>query len=80
MDELVWPGANAHPDVRIAVTHDGNLVTSARASLPAPEADGSLRVLTGIPFGGFDAGVYEVTVSAMLGGSTSRRTAAVEVQ
>ena len=77
---VLYPGANANPDVRIAVTHDGDLVTSARANLPAPEADGSLRVLTGIPFGGFDPGVYEVTVSAMLGGSTSRRTAIVEVQ
>jgi hypothetical protein len=36
--------------------------------------------LTRIPFGRFDPGVYEVTVSAMLGGSNSRRTAIVEVQ
>lgn len=77
---VLYPGPNANPDVRIAVTHNGNLVTSARANLPPPEADGSLRVLTGIPFGGFDPGVYEVTVSATLGGSTSRRTAIVEVQ
>jgi VWFA-related protein len=77
---VLYPGANANPDVRIAVTHNGNLVSVARANLPAPEADGSLRVLTGIPFGGFDPGVYEVTVSATLGGSTSRRTAIVEVQ
>ena len=77
---VLYPGANAKPDVRIAVTHNGNLVTSARATLPAPEADGSVRVLTGVPFGGFDPGFYEVTVSATLGGSTSKRTAIVEVQ
>jgi VWFA-related protein len=73
---VLYPGTDASPDLRIAVTHDGKLVSSARPRLPAVEADGSVRVLSGIPFGGFDPGVYEVTVTA----GSSRRTAVIEVQ
>jgi VWFA-related protein len=73
---VLYPGTDARPDLRIAVTHNGKLVSSARPALPAVEADGSVRVLSGIPFGGFDPGVYEVTVTA----GSSRRTAVIEVQ
>ncbi|MDR3701723.1 MAG: VWA domain-containing protein [Candidatus Sulfopaludibacter sp.] len=67
---------DARPDLRIAVTHDGKLVSSVRPALPAADADGSVRVLSAIPFGGFDPGVYEVTVTA----GSSRRSAVIEVQ
>jgi hypothetical protein len=73
---LLYPGANSNPDVRIAVTHNGKLVSQSRPSLPPAEADGSLRVLSGIPFSGFDPGVYEVTVTA----ASARRAAVIEVQ
>jgi len=77
---VLYPGANANPDVRIAVTHDGKVVTAGRVELPAPEADGSIRVLSGIPFSGLNPGVYEVTLTAVLGGKTSRRSTAVIVE
>jgi hypothetical protein len=77
---VLYPGANANPDVRIAVTHDGKVVTAGRVRLPAAEDDGSLRVWSGITFGGFDPGVYEVTVTAVLGEKTTGRTIAVSVE
>jgi VWFA-related protein len=77
---VLYPGTGASPVVRIAVTHDGEPVTSAYPSLPPAEADGSIRVLSGIPFGSFDPGVYEVTVTAAQGGATARRMAVIEVQ
>ncbi|HTX36304.1 MAG TPA: VWA domain-containing protein [Bryobacteraceae bacterium] len=77
---VLYPGANANPDVRIAVTHDGKVVSAARLSLPPTEADGSLRVLSRIPFSGFDPGIYEVTVTAVQGGATARRTTVFEVE
>jgi hypothetical protein len=66
--------------VRIAISRDGKQVSSARASLPPAEADGSLRILSGIPFSGFAPGVYEVTVTAAQSGATARRTVAIEVE
>jgi hypothetical protein len=71
---VLYPGAS--PDVRIAVTHNGKVVGQVQPSLPPAGADGSLRVLSGIPFSGFDPGVYEVTVTA----GSARRTAVIEVQ
>lgn len=73
---VLYPETDGHPDLRIAVTHNGKLVSSVRPSLPAADADGSVRVLSGIPFGGFDPGVYEVAVTA----GAARRTAVIEVQ
>jgi hypothetical protein len=77
---VLYPGPGASPEVGLAISRDGKAVTSARVSLPAAEADGSFRVLSGIPFSGFDPGVYEVTVTAAQGGATARRTAVIEVQ
>jgi VWFA-related protein len=76
---VVYPGPDASPDVRIAISHHGELMTSARLSLPPAEADGSLKVLSWIPFKGLDAGVYEIAVTAAQGGATARRTMAIEV-
>ena len=73
---VLYPGTGASGDVRIAVTHNGKAVNLVRPSLPPAGADGSLRVLSGIPFSGFDPGVYEVTVTA----GSARRTAVIEVQ
>jgi len=36
--------------------------------------------LSWIPYGGLDAGVYEITVTAAQGGATARRTMAIEVE
>jgi len=66
--------------VEIAISRDGKTVSSAHLSLPPAEADGSLRVLSRIPFSGFDPGVYEVTVTAAQGGATERRTVVIEVE
>jgi VWFA-related protein len=77
---VVYPGPDASPGVQIAISHNGHLVTTARLSLPTAEADGSLRLLSRIPFGGLDAGAYEITVTAAQGGATVRRTMAVEVE
>jgi hypothetical protein len=77
---VLYPGANANPDVRMAVTHDGKVVSAAPLSLPPAEADGSLKVFVGIPFSGFDPGVYEVTVTAAQGGATARRSTVIEVE
>lgn len=77
---VLYPATGAAPDVRVAVTHNGQPVSSTRPSLPPAEADGSLRVLSGIPFSGFDPGIYEVTVTAAQAGATARRTAVVAVE
>ena len=77
---ILYPGPDASPDVRIAISHNGGLVTSGRPSLPAPEADGSVRVVSRIPFGSLDPGVYEVTVTAVQSGVTARRTMAIAVE
>ncbi len=77
---VLYPGPGASPQVAIAISRDGKLVSNTHPSLPPAQADGSLRILSGIPFSGFDPGVYEVTVTAAQGGATSRRTAAIEVQ
>jgi hypothetical protein len=49
-------------------------------SLPAVEADGSIRVVSRIPFSGLDPGVYEIAVMAVQGGTTARRSLAIEVE
>ena len=77
---MLYPGANPNPDVRIAVTHDGKLVSDARLSLPPAEADGSLRLFSGIPFNTFDPGVYEVTVTAVQNGAPVQRTIVTAVE
>jgi len=77
---VLYPGASASPEVRIAVAHDGKVVSAGRVPLPVPEADGSLRMLSEIPFGGMGPGVYEVTVTAVLGGKSNRRTTVIEVE
>jgi VWFA-related protein len=77
---VLYPGQGASPTAGIAISRDGKLVSSARLSLPPAEADGSLRVLSRIPFSGFDPGVYEVTVTAAQGGATARRTVVIEVE
>jgi len=77
---VLYPGTGASPDVRIAVTHNGKVVSQVQPNLPPAGADGSLRVLSGIPFSGFEPGVYEVTVTAAQAGTTARRTAVIEVQ
>jgi hypothetical protein len=76
---VIYPGPDASPDARIAISHNGELLRSARPSLPPAEADGSLRVLSWIPYGRLDAGVYEITVTAAQGGATARRTMVIEV-
>jgi hypothetical protein len=77
---VIYPGGAANPDVRIAVTHDGKVVSALRPSLPAAQVDGSVRVLSAIPFNGFDTGVYEVTVTASVGETTTKRTAVIEMR
>jgi hypothetical protein len=71
---------DARPDVQVAISRNGKLVTAARPDLPVAESDGSYRVLCRIPFGGFDPGVYEINVTATQGGATVRRSIAIEVQ
>ncbi len=71
---------DVRPDVQVAISRNGKLVTAARPDLPVAGADGSYRVLSRIPFGGFDPGVYEIKVTAAQGGATVRRSMAIEVQ
>ena len=66
--------------MRIVLSRNGELVTAARPDLPPAETDGSFRVWSPIPFGGFDPAVYEITVTAAQGGATARRTIAIEVE
>lgn len=66
--------------MRIALSHNGELVNSARPDLPPAEADGSYRLFSRIPFGGLDAGVYEITVTSSQGGATAIRRIAIEVE
>ena len=77
---LATPCPGASPDVRTAISHNGTLVSSVRPSLPAAEADGSVRVVSRIPFSGLDPGVYEIAVTAAQGGATGRRAMAIEVE
>jgi hypothetical protein len=81
---ILYPGRDARPDgrsdVRIAITRNGELVTSSLPDLPVAEADGSFRVWSRIPFVGLDPGVYEITVTAAQGVATVRRAMAIEVQ
>ena len=77
---VLYPGPGGSPEVGMAISRDGKAVSSARVSLPPAEADGSFRVLRGIPFSGFDPGVYEVTVTVAQGGAAAHRTAVIEVQ
>jgi hypothetical protein len=76
---VLYPGPGASPDVRIAISHNGQLVSAVRPSLPPADADGSMRVVSRIPFSGLDPGVYEIAVTAVQGGATARRTMAIEV-
>jgi len=77
---VLYPGRDARPDVRIAITRNGQLVTSARPDLPVAEADGSYRIWSRIAFGGLDPGVYEIRVTAAQGGATARRGIVIEVE
>ncbi len=77
---VLYPAPGASPDVRLAISHNGQLVTSALFSSLAAEADGSMRVVSRIPFGSLDPGVYEIAVTAVQGGATARRTMAVAVE
>jgi hypothetical protein len=77
---VLYPGPGASPEVRVAISHNGQLVSSVQASLPPAEADGSMRVVSRIPFSGLDPGVYEIAVTAVQGGATARRTLAIDVE
>ncbi len=77
---ILYPGPGASPEVGLAISRDGKLVSSEHVILPKAEADGSLRILSGIPFGHFDPGIYEITVTAVQGGATERRTAVIELE
>jgi hypothetical protein len=77
---VLYPGQGASPDVRIAISRNGGLVTSVRPDLPPGEADGSFRVVSRIPFGGLEPGVYEVTVTAAQSGAAASRSMAIEVE
>jgi VWFA-related protein len=77
---VVYPGPGASPDVHVEISHNGQLVTSASFPSLAVEADGSMRVVSRIPFSGLDPGVYEIAVTAVQGGATARRTMAIEVE
>ena len=77
---VLYPGPGASPDVGIAISRNGGLVTSGRPNLPPAEADGSLRVVSPIAFANLDPGVYEITVTAAQGGATARRSMAIEVE
>jgi hypothetical protein len=77
---VLYPVQGASPDVRIAISRNGGLVTSVRPDLPPAEADGSIRIVARIPFGSLEPGAYEISVTAQQGGATTRRTMAVEVQ
>jgi hypothetical protein len=77
---VLYPGQGASPEVQIAMSHNGQLVSSTRPSLPPAEADGSIRVVARIPFGSVEPGAYEIIVTAQQGSAITRRTMAVEVQ
>ena len=51
---VLYPGQGASPEVQIAMSHNGQLVSSTRASLPPAEADGSIRGVSRIAFGSLD--------------------------
>jgi hypothetical protein len=77
---VLYPGPGASPDVRIAISHNGQSVSSVRPSLPVAETDGSMRVVSRIPFSGLEPGVYEIAVTAAQSGATVRRAMAIEVE
>ena len=77
---VLYPGRDARPDVQVAISRNGELVTAARPDLPPAEADGSYRVWNRIQFGVLDAGAYEITVTASEGGATASRRIAIEVE
>ena len=74
------PAIGAKPDVRIAVSHNGKLVTATQQSLPAAEPDGSIRVLREIGLGGLDSGTYEIKVTAAQGGATASSSAVIAIR
>lgn len=71
-------GTDVKPDVRITLSHNGKLVTAVRQSLPAAEADGSIRVLSRIGLGALDSGPYEVQVTATQGAATATGSAVID--
>jgi len=73
------PAIGPKPDVRIAVSHNGKLVTAMQQSLPAAELDGSVRVLSQIGLGGLDSGTYEIKVTAAQGGATASSSAVIAI-
>jgi hypothetical protein len=77
---VLYPVPGASPEVRVAISHNGQPVSSVRTSLPPAEADGSMRVVSRIPFSSLDPGVYEIAVTAVQGGAAARRTLVIEVQ
>jgi len=77
---VLYPIRGASPAVELAIARDGKLVSSSHLVLPQPAADGSLRILSGIPFGRFNPGIYEVTVTAVQSGETERRTTIIQVE
>ncbi|HUD98028.1 MAG TPA: VWA domain-containing protein [Bryobacteraceae bacterium] len=78
---VLYPSARigAQPDVRITLSHNGKLVTAVRESVPAAEADGSIRVLSRIGLGALDTGPYEVQVTATQGAATASGSAVIDI-
>ncbi len=72
-------GMGATPEVRIAVLHNGRVISAAQQSLPAADPDGSIRVLSQIGLGGLDSGTYEIEVTATQGAATAKGSAVVAI-
>ena len=79
---VLYPSAaiDAKPEVRITISHNGKLVTTAQQSLPAADPDGSIRVLSEIGLGGLDSGAYEIKVTAAQGRATVSSSAVIAIR
>jgi len=76
----VYPAAGgAPPTLTLDFVKDGKIVGRAQPALPAPDAQGRLAYVGGVPSAGFAPGRYEIRLTAAQGGAKTVETTAVEL-
>ena len=77
---LVYPTlASGAPELRLELLRDGQPVAQARPPLPAPEPDGRIAWVGGLPAQSLAPGRYEVVATVHAGGESAEERAAFEI-
>jgi hypothetical protein len=77
---VLYPESGPAPEMSVSVVNSGVVQFVSHPEIPKPDSDGSIRILSRIPFEELPPGVYEVKAVATQGNRTARRTSVVEIR